>query len=133
MMKMSKKIFEPNEFEWDEKNQEILLNHAEKILGETRKKIHTNRPSDDELQKMGFWELFRLPFAYSAKYRAESGRNFLALLMTGIGIVLFWRGIWDGSAYIFSTTGSLVIGAAILIIMAIIGRRQVFKIFGGGE
>jgi len=61
----------------------------------------------------------------------ERARTWLGLLVTGIGIVLFWRGIWDISYAFFSNEVSLLMGASILIVMAIIGKRRVFKIFGG--
>jgi len=57
----------------------------------------------------------------------------LLLLFTGIGLVLFWRGIWEVSAKIFSEEISLIIGLLILISVAIYERRQIFQFFGGGK
>ena len=59
-------------------------------------------------------------------------RTFL-LLLTGIGLVLFWRGIWEVSAKIFSEEVSLIIGLVILVAIAIYERRQIFQFFGGGK
>ena len=59
-------------------------------------------------------------------------RTFL-LLLTGIGLVLFWRGIWEVSAKIFSEEISLIIGLVILVAIAIYERRQIFQFFGGGK
>jgi hypothetical protein len=59
-------------------------------------------------------------------------RTFL-LLLTGIGLVLFWRGIWEVSAKFFSEDWSLIIGLIILISVAIYERRQIFQFFGGGH
>lgn len=55
------------------------------------------------------------------------------LLLTGIGLVLFWRGIWEVSAKYFSEDVSLIVGLAILISVAIYERRQIFQFFGGGK
>ncbi|HEY5735344.1 MAG TPA: hypothetical protein VIS47_02175 [Nitrosopumilus sp.] len=52
------------------------------------------------------------------------------LLLAGIGLVLFWRGIWEVSARYFSDYVSLVVGLIILIAVAIIQRRQIFQFFG---
>ena len=57
----------------------------------------------------------------------------LLLLLTGIGIVLFWRGIWEMSAKFFSEEISLIMGLIILILVAIYERRQFFQFFGGGK
>ena len=59
-------------------------------------------------------------------------RTFL-LLLTGIGLVLFWRGIWEVSSKIFSEEISLIIGLVILVAIAIYERRQIFQFFGGGK
>jgi hypothetical protein len=59
-------------------------------------------------------------------------RTFL-LLLTGIGLVLFWRGIWEVSAKFFPEEISLIIGLVILISVAIYERRQIFQFFGGGH
>ena len=57
----------------------------------------------------------------------------LLLLLTGIGFVLFWRGIWEMSAKFFSEDISLIVGLIILILVAIYERRQIFQFFGGGK
>jgi len=59
-------------------------------------------------------------------------RTFL-LLLTGIGLVLFWRGIWEVSAKFFSEEISLIMGLVILMSVAIYERRQIFQFFGGGK
>ena len=56
----------------------------------------------------------------------------ITLLITGIGIVLFWRGIWETSEELFGPEISLILGLGILILIAVIQRRQFFKFFGGG-
>ncbi len=59
-------------------------------------------------------------------------RTFL-LLLTGTGLVLFWRGIWEVSAKFISEEISLIIGLIILISVALYQRRQLFQLFGGGK
>jgi hypothetical protein len=44
-----------------------------------------------------------------------------------VGIVLFWRGLWDLSVKVFSPEVSLAIGIAILISIAIVDRKQILK------
>jgi len=56
----------------------------------------------------------------------------IILLITGIGIVLFWRGIWETSEELFGPEISLILGLGILILIAVVQRRQFFKFFGGG-
>jgi len=56
----------------------------------------------------------------------------MLLLITGIGIVLFWRGIWETSEELFEPEISLILGLGILILIALVQRRQFFKFFGGG-
>lgn len=63
---------------------------------------------------------------------APNHRHTLALLATGIGLVLFWRGIWEISEQFFSEYVSLVLGVIILVFVAIFEKRQIFKFFGGG-
>lgn len=60
-------------------------------------------------------------------------RRTIALLATGVGLVLFWRGIWEISAKYFSEYVSLGLGLAILVTVAIWEKRQIFKFFGGGQ
>jgi len=57
----------------------------------------------------------------------------ILLLLSGIGLVLFWRGIWEVSANYFSEHVSLILGLMILIIVAIYQRRQIFQFFGAGK
>jgi len=54
-------------------------------------------------------------------------------LLTGVGLVLFWRGIWETSSKLFSEEISLILGLAILVSIALLERRQLFQFFGGGR
>jgi hypothetical protein len=60
---------------------------------------------------------------------SERKRHTISLLITGVGIILFWRGIWELSQKAFSSEISLMVGFSILISVAIIERKQLFKFF----
>jgi hypothetical protein len=62
-----------------------------------------------------------------------SGKRTILLLVTGVGLVLFWRGIWETSSKLFSEEISLVLGLIILVSVALYERRQIFQFFGGGR
>jgi len=52
------------------------------------------------------------------------------LFLTGVGLILCWRGIWELSAELFDPKVSLILGLAILVGLAAIKKRQLFKVFG---
>lgn len=54
----------------------------------------------------------------------------LILLLTGVGLILFWRGIWQVSEKLFSEQISLILGLVIIIGIAIFEKKQIFKILG---
>ena len=62
-----------------------------------------------------------------------TSKRTILLLITGVGLVLFWRGIWETSAKLFSEEISLILGLIILVFVAIYERRQIFQFFGGGR
>jgi len=62
-----------------------------------------------------------------------TSKRTILLLITGIGLVLFWRGIWETSAKLFSEEISLVSGLIILVSVAVYQKRQIFQFFGGGK
>lgn len=64
-----------------------------------------------------------------AEYLTYVGRT-LILLLTGVGLILFWRGIWQMSEELFSDQISLILGLLILIGIAIFEKKQIFKILG---
>lgn len=57
----------------------------------------------------------------------EKRRHILSILVTSVGLILFWRGIWDISEKFFSPEISLIVGLAMIVSAAIIERRQLFK------
>ena len=64
---------------------------------------------------------------------SNTSKPTILLLITGIGLVLFWRGIWETSAKLFSEEISLVLGLIILVSVAVYQKRQIFQFFGGGK
>ena len=62
-----------------------------------------------------------------------TSKRTILLLITGVGLVLFWRGIWETSAKLFSEEISLILGLIILVSVAVYERRQIFQFFGGGR
>ncbi|MDH3276568.1 MAG: hypothetical protein OEL77_01855 [Nitrosopumilus sp.] len=64
---------------------------------------------------------------------SNTSKPTILLLITGIGLVLFWRGIWETSAKLFSEEISLVLGLIILVSVAVYQKRQIFQFFGGGN
>jgi hypothetical protein len=65
--------------------------------------------------------------------RSITVKRTVLLLLTGVGVVLFWRGIWETSVKLFSEEISLVLGLIILVSVAVYERRQIFQFFGGGR
>jgi hypothetical protein len=55
------------------------------------------------------------------------------LLLTGVGLILFWRGIWQMSEELFEKEISLILGLVIIISIAIFEKKQIFKILGGSH
>lgn len=60
------------------------------------------------------------------------GRTMI-LLLTGVGLILFWRGMWQMSEKVISEQVSLVLGLVIIIGIAIFEKKQIFKILGGAH
>jgi hypothetical protein len=57
----------------------------------------------------------------------EKRRHIVSILVTSVGLILFWRGIWDLSAKFFSPEVSLIVGLSMLVSAAIIERKQLFR------
>jgi hypothetical protein len=58
---------------------------------------------------------------------AEKRRHIASILVTSVGLILFWRGIWDMSEKFFSPEVSLVVGLSMLVSAAIIERKHLFR------
>jgi hypothetical protein len=50
----------------------------------------------------------------------EKRRHIISILVTSVGLILFWRGIWDLSEKYFSPEVSLIVGLSMLVSAAII-------------
>jgi len=57
----------------------------------------------------------------------EKRRHIISILVTSVGLILFWRGIWDMSEKYFSPEVSLIVGLSMLVSAGIIERRQLFR------
>jgi hypothetical protein len=55
------------------------------------------------------------------------------LLLTGVGLILFWRGIWQISEELISKQISLILGLVILFGIAVFEKKQIFKILGSSH
>jgi hypothetical protein len=57
----------------------------------------------------------------------EKRRHILSILVTSVGLILFWRGMWDLSEKFFSPEISLIVGLSMITSVAVIERRQLFR------
>ena len=73
-----------------------------------------------------------LPGTLRLNLHSRGAIKWVGFLLTGVGVVIFSRGIWDAADTIFSIQGSLIIGAAIIILMAWLERKKLFAVFGEG-
>ena len=58
-------------------------------------------------------------------------KHLFAIFIGIVGIVFFWRGIWQISEKLFSPEVSLAFGMVLLIVVALIERKLFFKFLGG--
>ncbi len=59
----------------------------------------------------------------------EVKRSVVFVLIGAVGLILFWRGIWDISAKYFVEEVSLVVGFSILVVLAIVERRRLGSVY----
>ena len=48
-------------------------------------------------------------------------------LLAAIGVILFWRGVWDISMEFMDPWMSIVLGLLILSLIAIVERKRIFR------
>jgi hypothetical protein len=58
---------------------------------------------------------------------SDKRKQIFVLMASIVGIILFWRGLWDLSVKAFSPEASLLIGLTILGSIAIVDRKQILK------
>lgn len=64
----------------------------------------------------------------------ETTKVHVVAIFAGIvAIILLWREIWELSAKLFSSETSLILGAVIIIVIAAIEKRPIYKFLGGNE
>ena len=59
----------------------------------------------------------------------ETKHNVVFIVIGAVGLILFWRGIWDISAKYFSEEVSLGVGFSILVVLAIVERRRLGTVY----
>jgi hypothetical protein len=64
------------------------------------------------------------------KSHERGARNWLGFLVTGTGLIIMSRGIWDASGELLSIQGSIIIGAIMVALMAWLERKKIFEVFG---
>ncbi|MFM7795148.1 MAG: hypothetical protein ACKO7N_00090 [Candidatus Nitrosotenuis sp.] len=57
----------------------------------------------------------------------QDTRHIFSIIMAGVGIIFFWRGIWEISAKYISEESALIIGLAMLIAAAIAERKGLLR------
>jgi len=117
----------------DTKTSEIIkmvsdvIKNIEKIKKQDEERIEINNPL--YLRK----KLLRyLPGTLRLNLHARGATKWAGFLLTGVGVIILSRGIWDASETLFSIQGSIIIGAAIIILMAWLERKKIFAVFGEG-
>lgn len=58
-------------------------------------------------------------------------KQHIAVIVLGmVGVILFWRGVWEISAQLFSSQVSLGIGIVLLAVTVAIGKKFALKVLG---
>jgi len=123
-----------NEFDKNEANKKTaeitkmvndVIKKIEKIKKQNEERIEINNPLYPPKK---LWRYF--PATLRPNLHSRGATNWLGFLLTGVGVLIFSRGIWDASAELFSIQGSLIIGATIIILMAWLERKKIFAVFG---
>lgn len=102
-----------------------VIKQIEKIKKQNEERIEINNPLYPT-KKLGRY----FPAALRVWLHSRGATNWLGFLLTGVGVLIFSRGIWDASAELFSIQGSLIIGATIIVLMAWLERKKIFAVFG---
>lgn len=106
---------------------EDVIKQIEKIKEQDEKRIEVDNPLYPPKKLLGY-----LPATFRPKLHSRGATKWLGFLLTGVGVVIFSRGVWEGAGEVFSIQGSLIIGAAIIILMAWLERKKIFSVFEGG-
>jgi hypothetical protein len=64
-----------------------------------------------------------------AELRRQRRRERWAYILGLFAVVFLWRAIWDWSDYYFTTTGSFIIGLALVAIVAWLNKAHVKDLF----
>lgn len=131
---LTKALEADNKFEIKEANKKTaeitkmvndVIKMIEKIKKQNEERIEINNPLYPP-KKLGRY----FPAVLRPKLHSRGATNWLGFLLTGVGVLIFSRGIWDASETLFSIQGSLIIGATIIGLMAWLERKKIFAVFG---
>ena len=70
------------------------------------------------------------PWIHHSKSHKRSSRNWLSLLLAGVGLGLIFNGISEAASALQSIQGSLIMGTLILALLAWLEKRKVFALLG---
>ena len=104
-----------------------VIKIIEKTKKEDEKKIEINNPLYPRKKIARY-----IPDIFHPRLHARGATKWAGFLLTGVGVLIFSRGIWDASETLFSIQGSIIIGVAIIILMAWLERKKIFAVFGEG-
>lgn len=102
-----------------------VIRMIERIKKQDEGKVEINNPIYPAKK---LWRYF--PATLRLNLHSRGATNWLGFLITGVGVLIFSRGIWDATSELFSIQGSLIIGAVIIVLMAWLERKKVFAVFG---
>jgi len=104
-----------------------VIKIIEKMKKQDEERIEINNPLYPHKKILG-----KIPGTLRLNLHSRGATKWLGFLLTGVGVLIFSRGIWDATETLFSIQGSLIIGAAIIILMAWLERKKIFAVFGEG-
>jgi hypothetical protein len=58
----------------------------------------------------------------------QYSRNAVVIISGLVAIILFWRGIWETSAMFMSAEVSLLLGAGLLAVIALVERKRFWRL-----
>lgn len=107
-----------------------MVDEMVKVIEKIKKDDHSNIEFENPLYPAK-WPGRSTPAIFRWKNYNRGARNWLGFLVTGVGLIILGRGIWDASAELFTIQGSIVIGAIMMGLMAWLERRKLFDVFAG--
>lgn len=107
-----------------------MVDEIVQVIEKIKKEDHSNIEFENPLYP-ATWPGRSTPAIFRWKNYNRGARNWLGFLVTGIGLIILSRGIWDGAAELFSIQGSIIVGGIMMALMAWLERRKLFDVFAG--